>query len=258
MRIQLLVATMMQEDHSLLDKMNIQTDAIICNQGEHNKFEHFLWNGHQIDWLSFHERGVGLNRNNALMRADADIVLFADDDMVYEDGYADLVRRAYERLPDADIIIFNLKNRGDQRTITDQDRRVTWHNYMRYGAAQCSARLNKIRLNGISFNLCFGGGAKYSYGEDTLFLTQCLKAGLKIYHAQDFIAELKEERESTWFEGYTDQFFRDKGLLYRIISRKFWRLLCIQDAVRHRRLYERKWTESLKPMIAGGKMYTDL
>ena len=107
MRIQVLVAAMHQTDHSLLEKMNIQTDAIIGNQCDRNEVEDFEWNGHRIKYLNFAERGVGLNRNNALMRADADICLFADDDMVYVDGYAEKILTAFNENPDADVIVFN-------------------------------------------------------------------------------------------------------------------------------------------------------
>ena len=33
----------------------------------------------------------------------------------------------------------------------------------------------------ITFSLLFGGGAKYSNGEDSLFLKDCLKYGLVVY-----------------------------------------------------------------------------
>ena len=85
MKIQVLVAAMNQTDHSLPEKMNIKCDAIIGNQCERNSIEKYIWNGHNIEYLNFAERGVGLNRNNALMRASGDICLFADDDMVYDE-----------------------------------------------------------------------------------------------------------------------------------------------------------------------------
>ena len=37
------------------------------------------------------EKGVGLSRTTALQRATADIVLFSDEDIVYENGYAEKV-----------------------------------------------------------------------------------------------------------------------------------------------------------------------
>ena len=43
---------------------------------------------------------------NALMRADADICLFADDDMVYEDNYVEIIENAFRDNPYADVIVF--------------------------------------------------------------------------------------------------------------------------------------------------------
>lgn len=108
MKIQVLVATMNQLDHSLLEKMNIQSDVIVGNQCEFNSIEQFRYKDYSAVYLNFAERGVGLNRNNALMRATADICLFGDDDMIYINNYVDIIRKAFENQPDADIIAFNL------------------------------------------------------------------------------------------------------------------------------------------------------
>ena len=69
-----------------------------------------------------------------------------------------------------------------------------------------------IRAN-VGFSLLFGGGARYSNGEDSLFLHDCLKKGLHIYADT---AGLGREvyRESTWFHGYNEKFFADRGVLY--------------------------------------------
>ena len=89
MTLQVLVATMHQKDHSLLERMNIQCDAIVINQCDRDEIERFQFRGHDILWMSLKERGVGLSRNTALMRATADILLFADDDVVYNDGWCE-------------------------------------------------------------------------------------------------------------------------------------------------------------------------
>ena len=102
MNVQVLVAAMNQKDHSLIDKMNIQTDVIVGNQCDSNSVERFRYKDHQVTYLNFAEKGVGLNRNNALMRATGDICLFADDDMVYEDGYAEVIEKAFNDFPRAD------------------------------------------------------------------------------------------------------------------------------------------------------------
>ena len=103
---------MHQKNHSLVEKMNIQSDVVVGNQCNFNSVEEFEWNTHQIKYLNFAERGVGLNRNNSLMRADGDILVFADDDEVFNDGYADVIKKAYKEIPDADAIVFNVSTIG--------------------------------------------------------------------------------------------------------------------------------------------------
>ena len=41
MTLEVLVSTMYQKDYSLLDRMNIQTDAIVVNQCNENSIEEF-------------------------------------------------------------------------------------------------------------------------------------------------------------------------------------------------------------------------
>lgn len=248
MRIQVLVAAMNQNDYSLPAKMRIKCDAIIGNQCDHNDIEEVIWQGHKIKYLHFAERGVGLNRNNALMRADADICLFADDDMVYCDDYLEKVKTAFKRHPDADVIAFNIMEEHPTRFIIKKDGRVWYHNYLRYGTARIAVKLDQIRAKGISFNLCFGGGTEHCHGEDNIFLTDCLKKGLKIYAIPQFIAKLTEERNSTWNNGYDEKYLRDQGYLYRAISKRWWKLLCLQDAIRRRKSYNLSWLKAYSIM----------
>lgn len=237
MTVQVLVAAMHQTDHSLLEKMNIQSDAIVANQCDRNEIEDFQWNGHKIRYLNFAERGVGLNRNNALMRADGDICLFADDDMCYSDDYVSVVTKAFADYPEADVLIFNLIEKEQTRRVISKFERVRWYNFLRYGTARIAVRNAAIQGNGIYFNQCFGGGTPHCHGEDNLFLAACLQKGLKMYAVPAYIAELTEERPSSWNTGYNEKYLMDQGVLYRTMSNRWWRLLCLQDAVRRYKAY---------------------
>ena len=248
MNIQVLVAAMNQQDHSLPQKMNIQCDAIIGNQCSYNSIEEIIWNGHRIKYLNFSERGVGLNRNNALMRADADICLFADDDMIYCDNYIDTVTDAFVQFPDADVIVFNIIEEHSTRYIIKKTEKVGYLNYLRYGTARIAVKLKSIREHGIFFNLCYGGGTDHCHGEDNLFLTDCLKKGLKIYAVPNYIAILTEERDSTWNTGYNEKYLRDQGSLYKAISKRYWKLLCFQDSVRRSKSYGMSWLDAYNIM----------
>lgn len=251
MKLQVLVAAMNQTDHSLLEKMNINSDVIVGNQCDYDSVERFEWNGHHAIYLNFAERGVGLNRNNALMRASGDICLFADDDMRYCDDYAETVCDAFAQNPDADVIVFNLYEPYKTRYVITKQNKVNYMNFLRYGTARFAIRMRSIREKGIYFNQCFGGGTSHCHGEDNIFLAECLKQGLRVYSDPRFIAELTEERTSSWNKGYDRKYLQDQGVLYRTMFRYTWRLFCLQDAIRHSGEYQMPWKKALKWMLAG-------
>ena len=214
MKYQVLVSTMNQEDNSLYGKMNLHADAIIVNQCKVNRFEEQRVEGHLVRWISLCEQGVGLSRNTALMRSTADIIQFADDDMVFSDNCSQDVLREFEAHPEADMILFGLESLNPGRPLLRIDRfaRVSRREALKYGCARLAARRSKLFYNNLSFSLLFGGGAQYRSGEDTLFLQECIRKGLRVYKSPIKIADVRQDA-STWFEGYTDQHYVDKGAL---------------------------------------------
>ena len=131
--------------------------------------------------------------------------------------------------------------------------KVGYLNYLRYGTARIAIRLASIKKNGIYFNQCFGGGTEHCHGEDNLFLNACLKSKLKIYAVPEYIATLTEERASSWSNGYDEKYIRDQGVLFRTLSRRWWRLLCLQDALRRHKSYDIEFYKAFMLMIDAGK-----
>ena len=213
-KIEVLISTMHQNDSSLINKMNLKTDAIIINQTDNTNYEEIELNQNNFKIFSFNERGVGLSRNSALMRSDADICILADDDMIFCDNYEETVKKAFAENPDADVVIFNLiEENASLNRQNSSIKKIGILNYMNYGAARIAFRRKSVSYNGISFNLNFGGGTTHLSGEDTLFLRECLKKGLNVIAVPYSLAKLNDERDSTWFKGYTEKYFFDKGVL---------------------------------------------
>lgn len=234
MTIEVLIATMHRKDTSLVKKMNIQSDAIIVNQTDVNEYQEFMHDDCRIQMYSFAERGVGLNRNSSLMRSQADVCVLADDDMVFHDGYADIVRDTFDHYRNADVIIFNLAEAGTTSRVNNKPHSVNLLNYMNYGAARIAFRRQAVAYHGISFNLNFGGGTRHQCGEDTLFLRDCLHAGLKMIAVPISIATLLEDRPSTWFCGYTRKYLFDKGVVLSIAHPWLAYAFCLYLTLRHR------------------------
>ena len=259
MKIQVLVAAMNQNDHSLVEKMNISTDAIIGNQCDYNSVECFEHNGNRIQYLNFNERGGGLNRNNALMRADGDILVFADDDEVFVDNYVELIEKAYKEIPHADAIIFNITTIGDDcgRRNVENIKQINIFNALNYGAARLTVKNVAIKSNNITFYRQFGGGTPYSCGEDTLFITDMLKKHMRVYVYPVVIASVNQST-STWFNGYNEKYFYDKGALFAAIFKRFGHLLCCLVLLKNKKLFlgsDINYEKALLLAKAGAKGY---
>lgn len=217
MRVQVLASVVEQEPYKLAEEMNIETDAIIVNQCDRYETECFSHADREIKVFHMAERGVGLSRNTALMRADGDICLFSDQDIVYETGYEQRILQAFEASPKADMIVFNIEVGEERRTYYNTEvKKVHWYNCGRYGAVSFAVKREKLLESGVTFSLLFGGGAKYSAGEDSLFLKKFMDAGGKVYASPVTIGREKEG-QSTWFSGYHEKFFFDRGVLYHYL-----------------------------------------
>ena len=214
--VQVLVACMHQKDDSLYKEMNLQTDVILANQCDEYSYKLYTApDGNKIELISTADRGVGKNRNKALMNASGKYLMCADQDMIYVDGYEKIVTEAFAKCPKADIIVFNLEylNRfTPARKENGRFKRVHLWNCMRYGTARVAMRKGAVDKACLSFSTLFGGGAEFSSGEDSLFIRDAFRKGLRMYASPVVIAKAKQE-ESSWFRGYTDKFFKDKGVL---------------------------------------------
>jgi len=238
--------------------MNLESDAIIINQCDESDYKEYEYNGHRILCYSHEERGVGRSRNRALERATADIVLFSDEDIRYEKGYAETIIRQFEKNPNADMLLFNIDVIEERRTYhIEKKHRVTWKNCGRYPTYSFAVRRAKLHAAGIKFDLNYGGGAKYGCGEDSLFIMDCVRNGFKIYALPITIGR-EEYRPSTWFNGYNEKFFTDRGALYKPLYGVLAKPLAIRWLLAHRETFfadkdqkVKNWKQAYKLMKKG-------
>ena len=255
MTLQTLVSGVQMNIATIASQMNLDSDAVIINQTDHFGYEESEYRGHKIRCFEFNERGVGLSRNNALMRSTADILLFSDEDIVYDDGYSGKVLEAYERYPDADMILFNIDVAPERATYhIDKVTRVHRYNCGRYPTYSFSCRREMIHRANVTFSLLFGGGARYGSGEDSLFIDECIKKGLKVYAVPIGLGR-ETVRQSTWFNGYNEKFFYDRGALFKYLHRHMAHLMAFVYVFKKRKwmLDDLSFKEALASMLRGIK-----
>lgn len=259
--LQVLISTINQKDYSLLDRMNIQSDVVVVNQIDRDEIEEFTYNNYHVKWISMSKRGIGLSRNTALMHASADIILFADDDLTYRSDYKKNVISAFDNNCKADMICFNInlinsiKNIGGHRNNTS-NKRLHFYNSLRYGACLLAARRKALLRERIAFSLLFGGGAEFYSGEDSLFILDCIKAGLVLYSNKYCLADV-DDSESTWYKGINDKLFIDRGMLYACAFPKTYFLIYLYYSFRMRKLTQKYTIRQILKLFFKGKKARD-
>ncbi|MDB8754928.1 glycosyltransferase family A protein [Ruminococcus sp. 1001136sp1] len=234
-RLQLLVATMNLTDIiGLCDKMHIASDALIINQSDCVKYECLFYHGYKIECYTFAERGLSRSRNNALLRCTGEILCIADDDMVYTDTYREDIINEFQKHPEADALVFNVTALNDERSGKPIEKyaRVGKRESREYGSVHIAIRKRALIGKNVYFNTLFGSGATYSCGEDTLFLKELIEKDLKLYKTPIRIASV-DMSDSTWFKGYNEKYFKDKGALIEAAYPRCSYLLAILQSVRN-------------------------
>ena len=235
--LQVLVATLHQDDFSLAEKMNIRCDAVIANQADRESDEHRETEFGVLRMITTKTRGVGKNRNIALDAAESEIILFADDDVTYNDDMPENVVKAFCENEKADVIIFGMDiTKGGKVTAKKhlEKKKLRVWNSLRFGTYVVAARRKAVEEKGIRFCEYFGGGCIYSAGEDSLFIKNCFDKGLSVY-SHDYVLGTCAKDSSTWFTGYGEKYFYDRGALVRFLFPKTMYLMGLYFAVRFKR-----------------------
>ena len=236
-KFQVLVATINRLDDSLAESMNIKSNVVIANQSDHNEIVKRKTQYGEKLMITTSTKGVGLNRNIALLASECDILLFADDDVVYNDDMAKRVAQAFDDNPKADLIVFSIDIIRDGKVTEKRylnNKRLRVFKALRYGTYTIAARRCSLIKHNITFNQNFGGGCNFGSGEDSLFIKSCFDHGLKVF-SNSYVLGTCNKDSSTWFEGYNEKYFYDKGVLMRYLFPKSAYVFAMYFAVRFKK-----------------------
>ncbi|OUQ14427.1 hypothetical protein B5E87_02795 [Massilimicrobiota sp. An142] len=210
--IEVLLSTMNQNNLSFLDEINANTNILVINQTDKEDYLEIQKNNKTVRMISCSDRGISKSRNLAIKNSIGDICVLCDDDVRYVDEFEAIVKEAFNNLPNADLIVFNISQMNSRYSTEKQITKV--HKvpiYKSYGSVRIAFRKESILENNIWFNEKFGtGSGMYSMAEDSLFLREARRKRLKIYAYPKKIANV-DFSTSTWFKGYDKKYFYDIG-----------------------------------------------
>lgn len=235
MKLEVLMSCMHQTDDKLVRKSQITGDVVVINQCDRDGYDEYPTSNGRARMFHTTQRGLTKSRNMAIEKSQADICLLCDDDEIFVSNYEKAILRAYEELPQADVIIFKMVNRPP--SFADQVMRLRFPQTMKVSSWQISFRRESLQRTGVRFDELLGAGTGNGAEEELKFLLDCERADLVIYYAPVQIASVAQE-ESTWFGGFTETFFENRGATTRyILGIPMASLYALYYVIRKRSMY---------------------
>lgn len=256
MTFEVLISTMNQKNDSILEKMNIDSDAVVINQCDIERRREFDYRGNHITWIDSKQRGLSRSRNLALKNSVADICLLADDDLVFQTGYKQRIIYAFKTHKE-EMIRFRVSGIECKfKQYPNCEQKIGYIKSLKVSSVEIAFRRKNIVKSGIKFDEKLGAGTEFCMGEENAFLFQCFRKGLHMRFLPVEIANL-HIGNSTWFVGFNRNYFISRGAMFAGMTKIFSHLLIFQFAIRKYTLYKKEisFFRAIKCMEYGRKKY---
>ena len=251
MKLEVLLSCMHQADDTLVHLSGLTGDVVVINQCDREGYAEYPTARGTARFFSVTDRGLTKSRNMAIARSRGDVCLLCDDDEHFEPDYEENILKAYRDLPRADVIIFKMVNRPP--SFPDRVRRLRFPLTAKVSSWQISFRRERLLQAGVAFDPLLGAGSGNGAEEELKFLIDCQRAGLTIYYVPVAIASVAQE-ESTWFTGFTEAFFEDRGATTRyILGAPVAAVYAVYYVLRKKALYQKELTapQALRAIFRG-------
>lgn len=223
--IEILVSTMNQKNLDFLFKMFPneiwkRVSILIINQ---TKNYQLISGYHNIKIINSNEIGLSNSRNMALKNASKEILLIADDDIVYKENFIESVLEGFNNVS-ADIICFQYEIYG--KTAKNYSSRVSnninWIRLLNVSSAEVALKKEYVN-DKFYFDKNFGINSPFLMGEEIIFLSDIKKEKIKIGYFPKII--LSHNHLTTGHKTPIEEIYYSSGaIFYRIFKRRylFW------------------------------------
>lgn len=197
---------------TLINKLNITSNVIVGNQFKEDSVNTYYIHDQRITIVNTKDKGCSKNRNHILTYSNADIVLFADDDEVFTQGYYEVITKAFEANKEAEAIYFGVNVNKESRPVRifNKNKKAVWKDISALGVWGLAIKRDTINKYHLSFDEDYGPGSKCPMGEDSIYLRDLIKSGASVYTNTSLISYITQY-QSTWFKGYNKDYFVNLG-----------------------------------------------
>jgi glycosyltransferase involved in cell wall biosynthesis len=183
--LEILIATMNRDSLDFLNRIFTFSpyhtfNLLIINQTTEKQLLHSDYPNVKV--INVFEKGLSKSRNHALRRATGKIILIADDDVVYPEGFQETILKTYNANSTVPIICF--------QTLTTEGKPFSRYaktpfffgtnNLNKVLSIEVTARLEALRDTNCIYNEWFGLGARFQDAETLFFLRRAIKSGLRV------------------------------------------------------------------------------
>ena len=147
MKMEILASWMNQDSFILAEESRIAGNVLVINQCNQYGIAEMMHDPSRWRMILTKDRGLSRSRNLALDNAEAEICLLCDDDEIFADGYEAIIEESFRKLPEADIIGFNVE--GKETRLEQKIQRIgKWKSFLLY-----SWHFGENRLKNMGFAL---------------------------------------------------------------------------------------------------------
>jgi glycosyltransferase involved in cell wall biosynthesis len=260
--IEILISTMNQDSLDFLVPMFpfkhfSNFSILIINQTQNEKILTSSYS--KVRVINSFEKGLTKSRNLALDNAVGRILVIADDDIVYQEGFIAKIMSAYDKFPEAAVINFSVVNSNrDLIKKYPSGSKVNLNIFDILNVSSIEMTLNKknIDISKIRFDESFGLGGAFEMGEEAIFLSDFKKKHQQLIFDSQIIV-MHESQTSSEKKNITNKYYIQGALFSRIFKKKyiFWLFIKLFFDLKQKKIQFKNINTALKSAKRGHEKF---
>lgn len=262
--IEILIATMNRTNFDFLKKMFVNVNfsdfyILIVNQTTENEL--LISDFQNIRIINSFEKGLTKSRNLALSNTSKKLLVFTDDDVVFQQNFQHKIIEVFNKYINHDGFRFqylNSENKLSKKYPKGFQSTLSQFETLNASSVELVFKTESLINAKMRFDENFGLGANFFMGEEPIFISDGIKKGLKFGFVPEII--LTHSQPSTGHKtAVSEIYFIQSAVFYRIYGKiyLFWIALKLFFDIKQRKINFTKIFYLSKQALKGKKAYVN-